>query len=125
MGSRQFRDSPPEGSIIGIDIQIADVKQALGSVRRMCEAGNRVVFDEEESYAENNETGKVLTFSQAGNEGPDETQPVRPESRRVEEMVAPIEEADEEYQEGAYKDALEHFDPNEEEEGGIQEEGGD
>ena len=37
-------------------------------------------------------------------------------------MVAPIEEVDEEYQERAYRNALEPFDPNVDEEEGIQEE---
>ena len=32
--------------------QVADVKGALGSVHRICEAGNRVVFDDEGSYIE-------------------------------------------------------------------------
>ena len=32
------------------------MKKALGSVRRICEAGNRVVFDEEGSYVENKST---------------------------------------------------------------------
>ena len=39
-------------------IQIADVKQALGSLRRMCEAGSRVAFDDEGSYVENTDTGE-------------------------------------------------------------------
>ena len=43
-------------------MQIADVKQALGSVRRMCEAGNRVAFDEEGGYIENNGTGERATL---------------------------------------------------------------
>ena len=29
-----------EGTKIGIDVQIAEVKKTLGSVRRTCEAGN-------------------------------------------------------------------------------------
>ena len=42
---------------IGIDVQIAEVKKTLGSVRRICEAGNRVVFDEDGSYVENKSNG--------------------------------------------------------------------
>ncbi len=34
--------------------QVADVTRALGSVKKICMAGNRVVFDEE-SYIENKE----------------------------------------------------------------------
>ena len=52
-GKKELHGYTPEGSRIRIDAQIVDVKKALRSVRRMCEAGNRVVFDEEESYVEN------------------------------------------------------------------------
>ena len=38
--------------------QVANVRGPLGSVRRICEAGNRVVFDEEGSYIENNTSKK-------------------------------------------------------------------
>ena len=39
-------------------MQIAEVKKTLGSVRRICEAGNRVVFDEDGSYVENKSSGE-------------------------------------------------------------------
>jgi hypothetical protein len=52
-----------EGTKIGIDVQIADVKKTLGSVRRICEAGNRVVFDEDESYVENKSTGEKTALT--------------------------------------------------------------
>ena len=45
-----------------MDIQIADVKKALGSVRRMCEAGNKVVFDDDGSYIENKGTGERVAL---------------------------------------------------------------
>mgnify|MGYP000211335328 CR=1 FL=1 len=40
--------------------QVAKVRGLLGSVRRICEAGNRVVFDDEGdgSYIESKRTGK-------------------------------------------------------------------
>jgi len=44
----------------GITMQVADVKSTLGSVRRVCEAGNKVVFDEDGSYIQNKSTG-VMT----------------------------------------------------------------
>ena len=44
--------------MFGLDIQIADVKQALGSLRRMCEAGSRVAFDDEGSYVEHKGSGE-------------------------------------------------------------------
>ena len=39
--------------------QVAKVRGPLGSVRRICEAGNRVVFDDEGegSYIESKKTG--------------------------------------------------------------------
>eukprot|EP00974_Lingulodinium_polyedra_P091639 8882133-Lingulodinium_polyedra.AAC.1 len=36
---------------------VADVSKVLASVARMCECGNRVVFDEEGSYVQNKKTG--------------------------------------------------------------------
>ena len=44
-------------------MQIADVKKALGSVRRMCEVGNRVVFDDEGGYIKNKGTGELATLA--------------------------------------------------------------
>ena len=38
-------------------MQVAEVTTPLGSVRAFVRAGNRVVFDEEESYIENKATG--------------------------------------------------------------------
>jgi hypothetical protein len=61
-GKKALRGYTNEGSEIGLDMQIADVKKALGSVRRMCEAGNRVVFDDEGSYIENKGTGERATL---------------------------------------------------------------
>ena len=52
-GNTAIQGCTSEGFHIGLDIQIAEVMQAFGSVRRMCEAGNRIVPDEEDSYVEN------------------------------------------------------------------------
>ena len=38
--------------------QVAKVRGPLGSVRRICKAGNNVVFDEEGSYIEKNVSKK-------------------------------------------------------------------
>ena len=40
-GKKDISGYTSEGSAIGIEIQIADVQKALGSVRKMCEAGTR------------------------------------------------------------------------------------
>ena len=57
-GKKAVRGYTKEGSDIGMDIQIADVKKTLGSVTRLCEAGIRLVFDDEGSYVENKHTGE-------------------------------------------------------------------
>ena len=50
-----------------MDIQIADVKNTLGSVRILCETGERVVFDDERSYVENKHTGeKAMLVKERG-----------------------------------------------------------
>ena len=48
----------------GITAQVADVHRNLGSVIRMMEAGNRVVFDSDWSYIENKKTKKKTTMRQ-------------------------------------------------------------
>ena len=45
------------GMPAGMTCQVAYVKSTLGSVRRVCEAGNKVIFDEEDSYIENKSNG--------------------------------------------------------------------
>ena len=57
-GKKDISGYTNEGSAIGLEIQKADVKKALGSVRKMFEAGNRVVFDDAGSCVENKETGE-------------------------------------------------------------------
>ena len=39
--------------------QAAPVSKPLGSVKRICAAGHRVVFDEDGSYTENKTTGEI------------------------------------------------------------------
>ena len=39
--------------------QAAPVSKPLGSVKRICAAGHRVVFEEDGSYIENKTTGEV------------------------------------------------------------------
>ena len=66
-GKKALRGYTNEGSEINLDKQIADVKKALGSVRRMCEAGNRVVFDDEgELHREQGHRGASDTGEGAG-----------------------------------------------------------
>ena len=43
----------------GMTFQAAPVSKPLGSVKRICVAGHRVVFDEDGSYIENKTIGEV------------------------------------------------------------------
>ena len=58
-GQKRIKGITADGTTLGIDVNIAEVKKTLGSVRRICERGNRVVFDDEGSYIEHKETGKI------------------------------------------------------------------
>ena len=57
-----------EGTLRGMTFQAAPVSKALGSVKRMCSSGHRVVFDEDGSYVENKTTGEINWLrEEAGN----------------------------------------------------------
>ncbi len=57
IGQRDVKGMTSEGNNASMTFQVADVKGALGSVHRICEAGNRVTFDDEGSYVECKKTG--------------------------------------------------------------------
>ena len=46
--------------------QVCDVNKALLSVKRIVQAGNKVVFDEEESYIEDKITGERMYLEDRG-----------------------------------------------------------
>lgn len=48
-----------DGTQLNMSLQVADVNKPLAAVRKMCRAGNRVVFDDEEEggYVEDKKTG--------------------------------------------------------------------
>ena len=48
-----------ECTMRGMTFQAALVKKPLGSVKRICSCGHRVVFDEEGSYIQNKGTGEI------------------------------------------------------------------
>ena len=52
----EVADAPNEGGI-ELTMQVAQVKNPLASVKKMCAAGNRVVFEPTESYVENIKSG--------------------------------------------------------------------
>jgi len=51
-------------------MQVAGVKKPLASVRKMCDAGNRVVFENDEQgfggYVQNRETGATVPINKTG-----------------------------------------------------------
>ena len=60
LGEKKLQGITEEGQDVGMTIQVAQVNKVLASVGRMCEAGNRVVFDDEEgSYIMNKRTKKI------------------------------------------------------------------
>ena len=57
-GERMIRGVTDEGRNVKMAMQVADVNKPLGSVYRMNQAGNKVVFDGEWSYVENKKSGR-------------------------------------------------------------------
>ena len=52
-----------EETFRGMTFQAAPVSKPLGSVKRICAAGHRVVFHEDGSYIENKTTGEICGLS--------------------------------------------------------------
>jgi hypothetical protein len=57
-GERDIKGVTEDGQEVGMTFQVTKVRGPLGSVRRICEAGNKVVFDDEGSYIENKKSKK-------------------------------------------------------------------
>ena len=53
-------------SNLKIEADVADVRRALGSVKRLCEAGNTVVFSRGESYIMNDKTRNKTKIEHTG-----------------------------------------------------------
>ena len=49
-----------------MEVEVADVKRPLASVCKLCEAGNRLVFQQGNSYIENVTTGKKTKIEETG-----------------------------------------------------------
>ena len=56
-GERELQGYTGEGNKASMTMQVAAVTKPLGSVRAMLKAGNRVVFDEGDSFIVNKTTG--------------------------------------------------------------------
>ena len=56
-GEKAIRGYSNEAHMVDMTMQVAEVTKPLGSVRAMVKAGNKVVFDEGDSYILNKATG--------------------------------------------------------------------
>ena len=59
-GQRRIKGFSNEKVPLNLAAQVAGVKNNLGSVYRICQSGNRGVFDEDGSFIENKKTGKKI-----------------------------------------------------------------
>ncbi len=59
-GERDIKGVTEDGQEVGMTFQVTKFRGPLGSVRRICEAGNKVVFDEDGSYTENKKPKKKI-----------------------------------------------------------------
>ena len=59
LGEQRLPLVSQEGTLRGMTFQAAPVSKALGSVKRMCDSGSRVVFEEGASFVLNLTTGEV------------------------------------------------------------------
>ena len=59
LGEQKLPMATEEGSMRAMTFQAAPVAKPLGSVKRICQAGHYVIFDEEGSYIMNKVTGEL------------------------------------------------------------------
>ena len=67
MGEKRVRVKTKENIRCGLTFQVAKVKKALASVARICDQGNRVVYEAEEGYIENKKSGKRINLERRNN----------------------------------------------------------
>jgi hypothetical protein len=65
-GERRVTGYTKEGKKAGMVFQVCNVNGPLGSVRRICQEGSRVVFDEEGSYIEDKATKERTRIEDVG-----------------------------------------------------------
>ena len=63
-GERTIEGITDNGKGLRMKVTVADVNKVLASVSKMCECGNRVVFDEDGSYVENKKTGERMVIEE-------------------------------------------------------------
>jgi hypothetical protein len=64
LGEVKLQGTTQEGGELELTMQVAGVKKPLASVRKMCKAGNRVVFDDEGDYVQNKASGTKIPITQ-------------------------------------------------------------
>ena len=65
-GEKRLQWKAEGGSVGGITLQLTDVLKPLASVSQICEAGNRVVFEDTGGYIENIKSGTRTPIRKAG-----------------------------------------------------------
>ena len=63
LGEKKFQATTNQGATRRITAQVCEVNKALLSVKKVVAAGNRVVFDESDSYIEDKQTGERMPFT--------------------------------------------------------------
>ena len=66
LGEKTFEGVLESGEVRGVTAQVCDVNKALMSVRKMVNAGNRVVFEPNGGYIENMHTGSKIDMTDKG-----------------------------------------------------------
>ena len=67
MGEKRIKVKTKENVRCGLTFQVAKVKKALASVARICDQGNRVVYEAGGGYIENKTTGKRINLERRNN----------------------------------------------------------
>jgi hypothetical protein len=67
MGEKKFSMVTTEGHWAEATFQVAEVTRPLCSVTKICDRGNRVVFEAEGGYIENYATGVKTKFARKSN----------------------------------------------------------
>ena len=65
-GRKSIRGITGNWKGMNMEAEVADAKRAWGSVRRLCESGNKVVFDSEGSYIKQKATGQRTKIKDHG-----------------------------------------------------------
>ena len=66
-GQKEVTMITNEGQNVNVLYQVADVSRTLTSVSRVCDAGNRVIFESWGGYIQNLQTGSTTTFERKSN----------------------------------------------------------